>query len=64
MARQTGRGFLRNTAVAGAGLVVLSNSGSARGYAANEALSFALVGCGGRGAAFLADKGKYGSLFD
>ncbi len=64
MAQQTRRDFLRNTALAGAGLVILTNGRSAHSYAANEELSFALVGCGGRGAAFLADKGQYGSLFD
>jgi len=56
MPRQTRRDFLRNTALAGTGLVILSNGRSAHGCAANEGLSFALVGCGGRGAAFLADK--------
>ena len=58
MAQQNRRDFLRNTALAGAGVVVLSNGRSARAYAANEAISFALVGCGGRGASFLADKGQ------
>jgi predicted dehydrogenase len=57
------RRFLRTSAAAGATLTILP-AGAARGYAANEGLSFGLVGCGGRGAAFLADKGRYGSLFD
>lgn len=64
MAQQTRRDFLRNTALAGAGLVILADGRSAYSYAANEGLSFALIGCGGRGAAFLGDKGQYGSLFD
>ena len=64
MTQQTRRKFLRDTALAGAGMVILSNSRSAHAYAANEMISFALVGCGGRGASFLADKGQYGSLFD
>jgi len=62
MAQQNRRDFFRNTALAGAGLVILSNSRSAYSYAANEGLSFALVGCGGRGAAFLGDKRQYCAL--
>ena len=58
MARQTRRDFLRSAALAGAGTVILSAHGSARTYAANEAISFALIGCGGRGASFLANKGQ------
>ena len=65
MKRQlTRRGFLSNATVGATGLVILANGRSAHSYAANEGLSFALVGCGGRGASFLADKGQYGSLFD
>jgi len=47
--RKTRRDFLRNATIGGAGLVVLSNSRSARAYAANEKLNVAIVGCGGRG---------------
>jgi hypothetical protein len=43
------RRFLAGTALGGAGLLVLRNSASARSYQANEKLSVALVGCGGRG---------------
>jgi len=42
------RKFLKQTA-AGAGLVILSGSASARAYAANEKLNTAVVGCGGQG---------------
>jgi len=48
MPRQTRRDFLRDTAL-GAGLVILANSGSVRGYAANQRLNIALIGAGGRG---------------
>jgi hypothetical protein len=51
--RQTRRNFLRGTALGGAGLVILSNSRSARGYAANEKLNIALVGLAGRGSWFV-----------
>lgn len=64
MSKQTRRSFLQNATLAAAGMVLLPDSRSAYAYAANEAISFALVGCGGRGASFLADKGQYGSLFD
>ena len=47
--RLTRRGFLRQAAAGGAGLVVLANSRSARAYAANEKLNIALIGVGGRG---------------
>lgn len=48
------RRFLRRTAagVAGAGLVLLPDSRSARAYAANEKLGVALVGVAGRGSWF------------
>ena len=49
MPRQTRRGFLRDAAMGGAGLVILSSSRSARAYAANEKLNIALIGVGGRG---------------
>jgi len=38
---------------AGAGLLILADSRSARGYPQNEKLSLALVGCGGRGEWFV-----------
>ena len=47
----TRRTFLRNVAVAGSGLVILSNSGSVRGTPANSKLNIAGIGVGGRGAA-------------
>jgi hypothetical protein len=47
----TRRTFLRNAAVAGSGLVILSNSGSLRGTPANSKLNIAGIGIGGRGAA-------------
>jgi len=43
------RAFLRNTALGGAGLVILRNSGSARTVQANEKLNIALIGVAGRG---------------
>ena len=49
--RVTRRTFLRNVAVAGSGLVILSNSGSVRGTPANSKLNIAGIGVGGRGAA-------------
>jgi len=42
------RGFLKTTAVAAAGLLVL-NGRTAFGYAANSAVRMGLLGCGGRG---------------
>jgi predicted dehydrogenase len=47
--RSNRRTFLKNTVIGGAGLIFLKDARSARSYAANEELSFALVGCGGRG---------------
>ena len=47
------RKFLANVARGGAGLTILSGSASARGFAANEKLNVALVGCGGRGGWFV-----------
>jgi hypothetical protein len=47
------RGFLKDAALGGAGLLVLSNSGSARSYQANEKLNVALIGVGGRGRWFV-----------
>jgi len=49
MARQTRRGFLRDAALGGAGLVVLSSDRSARAYAASAKVNVAIVGVGGRG---------------
>ncbi len=53
MSRQSRRDFLRRAALGGAGLVILSNSRSARAYAANEKLGVALVGLSGRGQWFV-----------
>ncbi|MHB0961148.1 MAG: Gfo/Idh/MocA family protein [Pirellulaceae bacterium] len=47
------RDWLRTTAAAGASLIVLRDSRSARGYFANEKLGVALVGLSGRGAWFV-----------
>ncbi|MBM4039696.1 MAG: Gfo/Idh/MocA family oxidoreductase [Planctomycetes bacterium] len=49
MARQTRRSFLRDAAVGGAGLLVLSSSRPARSFAANAKANVAIVGVGGRG---------------
>ena len=49
MPQQTRRRFLRDAALGGAGLVILSSSRSARAYAANDKLNVALIGVGGRG---------------
>lgn len=45
------RDFLRNAALGGAGLVILSNSRLVFGTQANEKLNVACIGVGGRGAA-------------
>ena len=45
------RDFLRNAAVSGAGLIILSDSRLVRGTRANERLNVAGIGIGGRGAA-------------
>ena len=55
--RTNRRSFLRNSAVGGLGLMVLKDSRSARGYAANERLQIAAVGVGGRGGSFVRDEG-------
>ncbi len=43
------RGFLRRTALGGAGLLILSHARSAYAYDANAKLNLAIIGCGGRG---------------
>jgi len=47
----TRRKFLRDAALAGSGLIILSNSRSVRGTPANSKLNIAGIGVGGRGAA-------------
>lgn len=47
------RTFLRQTAASAAGLLVLNDSRSARSHQANEKLSVALIGVGGRGTWFV-----------
>ena len=47
------RAFLSNTAVIGAGLLILQNSSSVRSYQANDKLNVALIGVGGRGRWFV-----------
>ena len=51
--RITRRGFLKHTAVGAAGLVVLADPRSARTAQANEKMSVALIGLGGRGTWFV-----------
>jgi hypothetical protein len=51
--RITRRGFLRGTAAGAAGWLILRDSRTAFGYAANEKLNVALVGVGGRGTWFV-----------
>ena len=49
--QMTRRGFLRNAALSGSGLIILSDSRSAYTAQANEKLNIAAIGVGGRGAA-------------
>ncbi len=49
--RTTRRRFLRDAALAGSGLIILSDSRSVRGTPANSRLNIAAIGIGGRGAA-------------
>jgi predicted dehydrogenase len=51
--KTTRRRFLKSTLVGGGGLLILRDSRSARGYAANQKLNMALVGVGGRGKWFV-----------
>ena len=51
--RVSRRAFLKNTAVGGAGLLILKNSRSAYCYEQNEKLNVALIGVGGRGSWFV-----------
>ena len=54
MGRQLNRRVLLRGALAGAGgIVILRNSGSARGAPANGKLNVAIVGVSGRGSAFV-----------
>ena len=53
MKRINRRRFLANTAVGGAGLLLLPNAASANSYQANEKLDIALIGVGSRGKHFL-----------
>jgi hypothetical protein len=57
----TRRGFLKNTAFGGAGLLIL-RGGSAFGYQANERLNVALVGVGGRGNWFVQEMPKHANV--
>lgn len=50
------RRFIKNAAAGGAGLLLLKNSRLAFGYAANERLRVAIIGCGGRGSGFVGEK--------
>jgi len=51
--RHNRREFLKSAAVAGAGLIVLADSRTARSYQANEKVNVALIGVGGRGTWFV-----------
>ena len=51
--RSSRRGFLRQAAGGGAGLVLLGDALSARSYAANAKVNVALIGVGGRGTWFV-----------
>ena len=51
--RMNRRVFLKNTAIGGAGLVILGNSQLVRTYGANEKLNVALIGVAGRGSWFV-----------
>jgi len=62
MPRQTRRGFLRDAALGGAGLVILSSSRSARAYAANEKLNVAVIGAGGGGKWYVDQMSKLENL--
>jgi len=62
MPRTTRRDFLRGAAIGGAGLVLLSNSRSARAYAANEKLNLAMIGVGGRGRELLGGFARAGNV--
>jgi uncharacterized protein YukE len=53
ISRFSRRSFLRNTALGGAGLLILKDSRAAGSYQANEKLNVALVGVGGRGVWFV-----------
>ncbi len=50
------RRFVAQTALGAAGVTILGRAASARSYLANEEVSCALVGCSGRGNAFLGQK--------
>jgi predicted dehydrogenase len=54
------RNFLRNTTIAGAGLLILPNSRSAFAYDANSKLNVAAIGIGGRGRGNLGAVAKLG----
>jgi len=60
--RLTRRVFLRQTAAVGTGLMILSDSRSARAYAANEKLNVAAIGAGGRGRAHVDAMAKLANL--
>ncbi len=47
------RAFLKNTAIGGSGLLILNSKSLARSYQANDKLSIALIGVGGRGRWFV-----------
>jgi hypothetical protein len=55
------RGFLKNSALGGTGLLILDNSSSVRSYGANAKLNIALIGVGGRGRWFVGTMPKLGT---
>ena len=59
----TRRRFLRNSAVAGTGLLILKSPQSAGSAPANEKLNMALIGVGGRGSWFVDAMPGYGTRF-
>lgn len=62
MTQPTRRVFLRDAALGGVGLTLLTNSRSARAYAANERLNVALIGVGGRGRWFVDEMPKLANV--
>ena len=61
--QMTRRRFVRRGTIAATGLLLLKSPGSARGAPANEKLSMALVGVGGRGDWFVGAMPGFGTRF-
>ena len=58
----TRRGFLKGAAAGGFGFIFLRNAGSAFGYAANEKLNVAVIGCGGMGKGDMNSVGRLANI--